>query len=212
MSKVPQFVPSVYAIADFPVSQTPDAGTVAKHRTPSGWAEKRSDGSTYQFCLSVESAKAPTVADLDTPWSIWWHYDYDMANAKATVWRYERSPVSNDVFKSHASWEIAVILTPVLKSPGVFDLALPQGATFGYTVSRLGQLNQASFPAGVFSSIVLNYLDVAKVAIANAGQTTISPTLTAAGLGTVDAPANARFLRVIFTYIIGGSLSYDIAI
>jgi hypothetical protein len=212
MSKVPQCVPSVHAIADFPSSQTPDAGTVAKHRTPSGWAEKRSDGSTYQFCLSVESAKAPTVADLDTPWSIWWHYDYDMPNAKATVWQYDRSPVSNDVFKSHEPWEIEVILTPVLKSPGVFDLALPQGATFGYTVSRLGQLNQASFPAGVFSSIVLNYLDAAKVAIANAGQTTISPNLTAAGLGTVDAPANARFLRVIFTYIIGGSLSYDIAI
>lgn len=199
--------PDAYPICDVPDNPAP--GFVFPWRTTSGWAEKRPDGTTAQFCLSVESSVAPTVADLSTPWSNWFHYQWDMANRKATIWEYKRTPVSNDILPNPIPWEISLAFTPVTRGTAL-RVDLPQGTKFEYTPSRTGQSNFAEFPAGVLSSISYQYMDANNAAISTGSVGHIvSPTATAAGLGIVDAPANARSVRMIFSYINGGNLTYN---
>lgn len=200
--------PDTYVIVDFPTGNPP-VGTAWLWRTASGWAEKRPDGTTAQFCLSVESSVAPTVADLSTPWSNWFHYQWDMPNRKATVWEYKRTPVSDDILPNPIPWEISLVFTPVARGTAL-RVGLPQGTTFEYTPSRTGQLNQASFPAGVLSAISYQYMDANNAPISQGARAhQVSPTATGAGLGIIDAPANATSIQVVFGYINGGGLTYN---
>lgn len=200
--------PDTYTIVDYPTGNPP-VGTAWLWRTTSGWAEKRSDGTTAQFSLSVESSVAPTVADLGTPWSTWFHYIWDMANRKATVWEYKRTPISDDILPPLTAWEISLSFTPVDKGTAL-RLELPQAVAFEYTPSRSQSSNFAEFPAGVLSGIAYQYMDEnnAPISKGSAGHI-VSPTDTAAGLGIIDAPANARSVQIIFSYINGGHLTYD---
>jgi hypothetical protein len=214
MSKPAKCYPDTYAIADFPSGKNPEPGTAELWRSPSGWSEKRSDGKVYQLCMAVKFDRPPTIADLDTPWDIWWHYEWDMSNLKAIVWKYERSPIENDIFKSHSAWEVPVDLTPTLLENGYKRTSLPQGNLFDFMVTRDSTLNQAQFPAGVLSGISSSYLDVNKNALSTGARGHIvSATDTAAGLGIlVAAPPEAKFTRYVFQYITGGALTYDFAI
>jgi hypothetical protein len=202
-------------ITDFP-ADNPPTGTVWRRRTPTGWAEKRSDGSVQLLCSQVEATRAPTIADLDAVWSEWWFYDWDMPNARATVWVWRRSPVSNDLFPPlNPIGQINLVLTPVDLPNGNKQIEMPQGATFEYTVTRTGgSINQFTFVAGTFSGASSYYMDAAKNPLrTGATGNTFTSTQTTAGLGiSVNAPSNAVFVRYEFQYVAGGSLIYDFAI
>lgn len=199
--------PEAYPISALP--DNPTSGFVFPWRTENGWIEKRSNGTTAQFCLSVESSVAPTVTDLSTPWSTWFHYIWDMPNRKATIWEYKRTPVSDDILPPLTAWEITLSFTPVARGTAL-RLDLPQATKFEYTPSRTGQSNFAEFPPGVLSGISYQYMDANNAPISQgAVGHIVSPTATAAGLGIVDAPANARSVRITFAYINGGNLTYN---
>lgn len=200
--------PDTYTIADFPTGNPP-VGTAWPWRTTSGWAEKRPDGTTAHFSLDVEANRAPTKADLATPWGRWFYYEWDLPNLKATIWEYKRTPISADLLPPHEAWQISVEFTPVARGTAL-RIDLPQGTKFEYTPSRTGQSNFAEFPAGVLSGIAYQYMDEnnAPISKGSAGHI-VSPTDTAAGLGIVDAPANARSVQIIFSYINGGHLTYN---
>lgn len=203
--------PDTYVIVDLP-SGNPPQGMVWLWRSPAGWHEKRSDGTISQFCLSVEASVAPTITDLDKPWSVWFHYAWDMPNQKATVWEYKRSPISNDILPNPIPWEISLSFTPVARGTAL-RVDLPQQIKFEYTPSRTGQSNFAEFPAGVLSSISYQYIDANNAAITQGARGhTVSSTATAAGLGIADVPANARSVRITFVYISGGALVYNYAL
>jgi hypothetical protein len=166
--------------------------------------------------FQIESVKAPTIADLDKPWFVWWHYDYDMPNLKAVVWKYERSPVSNDVFPPlNSMGQIDIALTPTDLTNGNKQIELPQGATFEYIVTRSGgAINQLTFAAGTFSGASSYYMDAAKTVLSTGARShSFASTQVAAGLGIIaDAPSNAKFVRYEFQYVSGGKLTYDFAI
>jgi hypothetical protein len=181
-------------------------------KTANAWLP--SDRLSTAKLTRIEDTKAPTQADLSKLWTKWIQYEWDMANNRANVWLWRRSPVSNDLFGPFALGSLLVDLTPKALGGGQLQVALPQGAMFTYTPSRTATTSQLQFVAGLFSSVDAYYMNSGKTPIAaGAVSSLIGATETVKALTLLaNAPANAAFIRYAFTYVKGGVLNQDVAI